>query len=463
MKDFFKNISIYGILPVLGKFMGFFLVPIYARVFSSEVFGQVELIVSLISFMMFLVNLEFYTAIGRFFYDKGELYKQKVLISTGLWLTVFAAVLVAILCFLFEDYILKFYLGGADLRYELRIGFIWLFISAFSSYLSVIPRYDKKPKLYVLVNSISLFFRLLMTILFVVVLNVGIVGILYGHILGALLSFILNFLISRKFLGFCFEAEDAKLILRFAIPLIPGLIVVGLWNPIYRSLMLEYFSFAVVGLFSFATRITSITNMFTGALRNAWRPMLFENIKNITFIDDVKKISGKISFVLLSIGITLSLFSPEVCLIVGTEEFSKASIFIPFLVLVGYCDINIQLRGFGPYITNKTYLTSIYSFVAFLCAICLFVLLKDTWGMIGLGCVIFVYYLLHYFLQYIYTSKHLKAIMVDSKEYFLLLLLFSTLIFISLNIDLIFRIIYFIIIAFYLFYLEYKYYKIILK
>ena len=80
MKSFFKQVTIYGVLPVAGKFIGFFLVPIYARVFSSAEFGVVELLVTLAHFLMFACNLEFYTAIGRFFYDSNSLDERKKLI-----------------------------------------------------------------------------------------------------------------------------------------------------------------------------------------------------------------------------------------------------------------------------------------------------------------------------------------------------------------------------------------------
>lgn len=463
MKDFFKNISIYGILPVLGKFLGFFLVPVYARIFTTEAFGQIELIVTLVSFLMYLVNLEFYSAIGRYFYEKKDLEKQAVLISTGLLMTLGAAVVVLLLCVFLEPVILMHYLDGADLKYELRIGFIWLFISAFSTYLGVIPRYDKRPKLYVLVNSVSLLFRLLSTILFVLVLKCGIVGVLYGHICGASLSLILNALVSRKFLVFRCSGEDAKLIFKYSLPIVPGLIVVGMWNPLFKGMMSLYFSVSAVGLYSFAARITSVATMFNGALRNAWRPMLFENISNREFISETHKISGKVSFVILSIGTVLSLLSPEFCLIIGTEEYVESALLIPFMVFAGYCQINVQLRGFGPLINNKTYITSVVSIVSMLIALGLFKVIGNAMGLLGIGIVLAVYDICQYLALYTITKKELKRGLVHKMEYIMLLFLFVSVMSLVYHMVLPYRIVFIFIYFICALLLDRKYHHIIVR
>lgn len=193
MNSFFKNMSIYGILPVAGKFIGFFLVPVYARVFQSAELGQIELITTLVSFLVFIINLEFYTAIGRYFYEKETIEKQRTLVSTGLWMTVLSTFIVLFSCFLFKDVILRYYLNDTSLEYVLKIGFVYLAIDGVASYINVIPRYTKKAKQYVVNNVLSIIIRVLSTIFCVCVLHTGIVGVLYGHIIGTICCLLLNF------------------------------------------------------------------------------------------------------------------------------------------------------------------------------------------------------------------------------------------------------------------------------
>ena len=420
--------SIYGILPVAGKFIGFFLVPIYARVFQSTELGQVELITTLVSFLVFLINLEFYTSIGRYFYEKETIEKQRILVSTGLWMTVLSTLIVLLFCFLFQDSILRYYLNDPSLSYVLKIGFIYLAIDGVATYISVIPRYTKKAKQYVVNNVSSILIRVLSTIFCVCVLNTGIVGVLYGHIIGTLSCLLLNAIISKQFLAFSFNFQDSKLIFWYSIPLIPSIIIFSIWAPILRKSTELLFSVSVVGLYSFAGRVTSITRMFQSALINAWRPILFENQNNPSFLKDVKKNSGIVAFGILGIGSFVSLFSYELCLYIGTVEYVESFQLFPFLCLAGYFQASTQLRGFGPLLNNRTYIHSLSIMLSFIISIAFLFFVKSCLGLIGLGITLVLYDGIQYIVLYLYTKRNISAYcssLIPKWELLILLLFFA--------------------------------------
>ena len=101
---------------------------------------------------MFACNLEFYTAIGRFFYERKTLLEKRKLISTGLFLTLLFTIIVIFLAGIFKDDVIRYYLDDGEYSKEYTASLVWLFFSAVYTYLGVIPRYDKKPKLYVLIT-----------------------------------------------------------------------------------------------------------------------------------------------------------------------------------------------------------------------------------------------------------------------------------------------------------------------
>lgn len=433
MKEFIKNISIYGLLPVLGKFLGFFLIPIYARVFSTSDFGIVELVTTLISFLVFACNLEMYSSIGRYFYEKNTIKERKQLISTGFLLTIITTIFICLITLFSENFIYQRYFESYEYKHIFRIAIIWLGLNALSTYLSIIPRYEKKPLLYVIVNFTSLLIRLISTIIFVLWLKVGIIGVVYGHICGDFTSLVFNAIISRKYLGLTFRKEYIPLILKFALPLVPGLLVIGLWGPVSRNLMNMFFSVSVVGLFAFANRFTAINSIFSGALRNAWQPMLFENINDRSFASQVKKIGGLTVFITLGIGISITLLAPELCLIIGTEAYQDSDVFIGFLSLSGTLGVLTQIRGFGPLIYNKTYIHSIVDIVCFIFGISLFFIFRDKIGLIGLGMILLLYQLLSYLLLTEYTRYKSKIKFYNSWELIFLLFIILSEILVVLN------------------------------
>lgn len=424
MKDFVKQVSIYGVLPVVGKFAGFFLIPIYARQFEAYEFGIVELLVTLAHFLMFVCSLEFYSAIGRYFYEKSTLHDRKVLISTGLFLTVISTLTVVSLAFAFESSVISYYLKGEDYLSEYRISLIWLVFSAFYTYLGVIPRYEKKPKVFVAINISSLFVRLGSTLLYILVFDLGISGVLYGHLSGAIVASILNFLISYKYIGFHFNIKEAFRIIKFAVPIIPGLLVVGFWQPLSRNIISNFFSIKEVGLFAFAIRITSVLQMINLAIKLAWNPMIFENYKKDSFKKDLYRISKFMGVFSLFAATLLTLFAPEIAFYVGTSEFADSSVLIGFLAFSGILEILIRLRGFGPLILKKTHIASIIEIIGIGSGLVMLFLLGAKIGLIGIGIAFLVPPIIKYILIVHYTQKTMNLNFFNYQELIIAIILF---------------------------------------
>jgi len=447
LKGFFKDISVYGILPVIGKFAGFFLIPIYTRVFSSYEFGIVELLVTLASFLMFACNLEFYSAIGRFFYERDTLFNKRMLISTGLFLTLFFTVIVILLFLSLENIIIFKYLDAGDYQFEYKLALVWVFFSAIYTYLGILPRYDKKPKLYVLITGSSLLVRIGSTILYVLVFNAGIAGVIYGHITGSFLSTVLNAIVSGKYLRFMFSWEEAKEIMKFAFPLVPGLLLIGLWHPLSRSFISKFYSVETVGLLSFAVRITSVMAILNSAIQLAWKPLLFENLHKDSFKNDVVSISRIVVFATLYTSVILSLFSPEICLYIGTKEYYDSAVLIGFLSLTSSIEILTGIRGFGPLVTKKTYQLSMFDLIRVMFGLGILFLIKDKFGLFGIGLAFTLPAFIKYILLVSITSKKLDIKFHNKTEILLTMILALCIIAIFLSPRLLIRFTAFIVIS----------------
>lgn len=415
MRDFLKQISIYGILPVAGKFVGFFLIPIYVRVFSTAEFGMVELLITLAQFLMFGCNLEFYTAIGRFFYEKENLEERRKLISTGLMLTFLFTIIVVVISIFSEDWVMLHYLKSTDYRLAYRLSIVWLFFAAFYTYLSVIPRYDKKPRLYVRINLASLLLRVGSTIFYVLVLDWGIDGVIAGHITGALTASFLNAIVSWKYLGLCYDKKMAADIIKFAVPIVPGLLLVGLWQPLSRNFVSVFYSLESLGLLAFALKVTSLMLILNSAIGLAWNPMLFEDHKKTNFRENLKIISQFMGIIIFCSAIAFSLLSPEITKYIGTTEYESSMILFGFLSFQIGLEILKRIRGFGPLILNKTYLLSLNEILGIMVGVVLLYVLKD-FGLVGIGIAFLTPSILKYFFLVGYTSWAMQHNFYNNNE-----------------------------------------------
>lgn len=457
MKRFLKDISVYGVLPIIGKFSGFFLIPIYTRVFSSFEFGIIELIFTLISFLSFFCTLEFYSSIGRYFYEMETLIKKKRLISTGFWLTVIATLFIITLSLLFKEKLIFHYLNNGDYTYHLNIGMIWLLFLSLSTYLGVIPRYEKRAKLFVLINTISLLVRIVATIILITVLKFGIIGVFYGHIIGTIFSTISYGIISSKYLSFSINLLDIKKITSFALPLVPGLLLIGLWNPLSRKIIAHFYSIETVGLLSFAIRITAIIMIVNLAIHRAWTPFLFENFKKESFRIEIKQISYFMGIVSISFAIFLTLVSPEIVRIIGTSEYERGTVLIGFLSFYGILQALRRIRGFAPLVLSKTYIISLSEGIGLLLGALLLIIFKE-FLLIGIGLAFVIPNLIKYLILVHYTQKKFDISFSNKHEIVLIIMLIVSILSILLKFTFFYRLILLTMILIYFSYLLYSNY-----
>ncbi|NLO11364.1 MAG: oligosaccharide flippase family protein [Candidatus Cloacimonetes bacterium] len=436
LKDFIKSLSIYGILPVFTKFASFLLVPIYVRVFSSHDFGVVELIISSANFLIFAINLEFYGAVGRFFFECDGLKEKRKLISTGMIMTLAAAVVILIFAFLFRQQIAMLMFKEKIYTTEVNVGIIWAVFAAISTYLSVLPRYLKKAKLFVLYNALSFLTKLVSTIVYVVVLKMGILGAVLGNLTGAILSTILYGSISLVYLRPVFSTQIMKDILKFSIPLVPGLFLVGFYQPTMRVELAKIYSFSELGLFSFALKLVSIMALIENSIRLSWRPMLYENIKKQNFGKEYFRISRFVGKILIASGIVIAVFTPELIRVIGTVEYYDSGKLVG-LLLIGNILANLEmLRGFGFEVAKKTYYLSILSALTFVVGVSFLRYVSPLLGFIGIGFAFTLPNLIKYLITFGYTQKVINRKDRYFKEYWLwaLLVLASILLIIETSI-----------------------------
>lgn len=446
-------------LPIINKFGSFLLVPIYVRVFSARDLGVVELIISSASLLIFLINLEFYGAIGRFFFECDSISEKRRLVSTGLLMTMSMAFLFLCLGLFGKRYLAQILFKEQKYLVEIQIGVVWAFFSSISTYLSVLPRYLKKAKLYVICNSVSFLLKLVSTVLFVVVFKMGVAGALYGNVTGAIVSMTLYGLISLPYLRPVFSREYMLDILKFSLPIVPGVIIIGFYHPAMRTIMASVYSLDALGMFSFALKIVTIMALIENSIRLSWKPMLYENIARKEFSEGYSRISRFSGTALLSAGILIAVFAPEIVRIIGTQEYYASAKIVGFL-LIGNILANLDmLRGFGFEVRKKTYMLSVITFFSFLIGIVFLRYLAPLFGFIGIGISFLIPRLVSYTAKYSYTKRVIESDDNDINEMWLWFLMIVISVLLAFEFSIVYRLVVLIILV--LIIKPWKYYQMV--
>jgi O-antigen/teichoic acid export membrane protein len=405
MFKFLKNFGIYGIIPILNKFIGFLLVPIYTRTFSTEEFGIVEMYRSVAMFAVFFISMEIYTAVGRYFYDYDNNKDRSVLVSTGLWFNVITAVMVISVLLLFHNTFYQMLFNNTDSYSTYYIVLLWIPLQAIYSYFSVMMRFEKKPKLFLYITISQLLFRTLTIIILVIVLKIGINGIFLGNIIGEIFGITCLIILLKKYLTFSFNKKILIKLLLFALPLVPGLLIFGMQRPWANYIIQKNLTYSDLGLFSLGLKVVSVLTIINYGLKMAWRPYLYEQIAKGNYGSDIRKIFNFFLIILGFSSLFISLFSKEIIFIISTQEYYKAYVIVGFLSISVSFEILVQIIGIGPEITKKTYWKIIINVIGVIVTICSLYLLIGNLGLISIPIAFLIGNIVKFAISWLITVK----------------------------------------------------------
>lgn len=408
MFKFLKDLGIYGILPIFSKFIGFLLVPIYTRVFSPEDFGMIEMYSSAAMFIIFFISMEIYTAVGRYFFETKAEEDRSILVSTGLWFNVISSFFFVALVLILKNLIASKYLNIATIDSTYYAVVLWIPLNAIYSYLSVMMRFEKKPKVFVTVNVIQIIVRLTTIILLVVVAKIGISGLFVGNIAGELFGIIAISIYLKKYISFVFNRNILIKLLRFSLPLLPGLLLIGLQKPWANYIIQSQLSYTDLGLYSLGLRIVSLFTIISFGFRMAWRPYLYEQVAKGNFNRDTKRIFKFFLVVLSFAAVLLSLFAKEIVILISTEQYLDSFKVVGFLTINVMLQILGQIIGIGPEITKKTYWITIKSVIQVVVTIASLKILTSSFGLVGIPIALLSGTLASFLIMWAVTEKMLK-------------------------------------------------------
>jgi O-antigen/teichoic acid export membrane protein len=386
IKSLVKDSLIYGIAGIISRMITVFLVPVYTRIFQPSDYG----IIALINTTFFIVSLLSVCALdssaARWYYDTDEELDRKRTFASWFWFQLGFSVLLAALMFSSIQFFSRFVL-----RTSLKeVLWIWLLPCA-TLITNVLPniiwnwyRLNRRPKATIVYTLSQSLLTIALTILFVVVLKWGVVGVYAALFLSSFLFSVIALFALAGWIHFRFFSKiRLKEMLRFSLPLVPAAIAFWLINST-DAYFIQYFKNPKeVGLFAVGASLASGVSLFTGAFQQAWGPFAFSIMNE----PDAKKtyatvflIFGVVSSAIL---LGMFLFSPEILILLTTSKYYDAawvaSILSINIILISFT----YIASIGSSIAKNNKYYSIGILIASVLTVLLDILLIPKWGKEG--------------------------------------------------------------------------------
>lgn len=408
--NFFKNFGIYGIVPVISKSMGFFLVPLYTKYLDVTEFGYQDIFTVFSSLMVFFVALEIHSGVGRYFYEGSDLNDKRRLISTAFTFQLLTGITVVIFLSLFHEFFYNILIGEPGFKDVYWICVMWIPFSTLIGYFSVIVRYDDRAKEFFWITIGQLTIRLTITITLIVVYDYGILGIFVGQLIGSIIGNIGYLIILGKFIGLQMNRTDLEKCLKYSLPIVPGLLILGLEPNLTRYFIRTGLSEIDVGLFALAIKIVSVFAIVGMALKMTWQPFFFQKVKSNkeTINLTVLNIFNFFLIILALLSLVLSLFASEIISLLAPQEYYASYKIVGLLGLSAIIVIISSISSIGINYVNKTILLSRIDFISIIVSLLIIYFFIEIVGLLIVPTAFFISAIIRLSLSLFFTNKFMK-------------------------------------------------------
>lgn len=282
LKSLAKDTAIYGVSSIVGRFLNYLLVPIYASAMSaaSGGYGVVTEVYAWVALMLVLLTYGMETGFFRFANKEDE--NPQTVYSTTLISVSTTSLLFIILCLTFLREIAGL-MGYSQHPWYIGMMVIVVGMDAFQSILFAYLRYKKRPIKFAALKLLFIVTNIILNLIYYVVLKGT--DVFYAFLLNLVCTSVVMFgFIPELRVHLVFDKALLKRMLAYSFPiLILG--VAGILNQVADKIIFRHVypdaaeASVQLGIYGAASKIAMIMAMFTQAFRFAYEPFVFGKSK----------------------------------------------------------------------------------------------------------------------------------------------------------------------------------------
>ena len=376
---------VYGIGTALESLIQIILIPIFLNQFTPKEYG----VFSLIQLTAAMSAAFFYfggsSALSRFYYEVKEENDKKMIFSNILGLTLCGSVLMLVVFFIFDEFVIQQLFGEIIFINAYYFLFLSFSISIINTVFFLLIRLLKKSKLFVFLKLLSLISTLFVIILLINKMENVLLATAIGFSVGQIILLIIMLIKFRSSIILTIKIKLLKEYLSFGMPIaLSGLLFLSIdW--IVRFFVSKDLGSENLGLYSMALKFGALIQagfvipfaLIWGTIRMEYRNdnntrYFFNKVTTYYFL------AGFLIIFLISINIDQLFYILDT-----SKSYGDSYLIVPILLISQLIFGAINILDYGLFISNKTMFYAWYYFIGLvIVSILSFFFVKD-FGIIG--------------------------------------------------------------------------------
>jgi O-antigen/teichoic acid export membrane protein len=279
LKQLGKDAVVYGLGGILAKSIGFFLLPVYTRLFTPADYGTIEMLVVLNSFLGSILVMGMDAAQSFYFFEQakeGEKAQARVVTAILQWRITWGSGIV-LLATLLSPLLNKYFFNG-QLSWEyFAIAFIGTLFGQIMSQSVEVFRLLYKPWSYISITLGQTLGSAAIAITLIVGFGFGILGFFVGMLSGSVLAATFGWWRIRNYVDFSrWHSSWWPKVLKFGAPLVPAGLGMYVLNSADRWFISYYHGQDALGLYAVGAKFAMLISMAVTTFRQAWWPVAMD-------------------------------------------------------------------------------------------------------------------------------------------------------------------------------------------
>lgn len=402
-----KHSAIYAVGNVSRQLVGFLMLPIYTNYLSPSDYGIVGLLIFMVSLIELLFGGHMFHAVPKFYFQEKDSEKRKNILSTALIVTAGISSISIIFCLLLRNQASQLLFGSDEYAVLVSLFSMQILTHALENYALVYIRIQKKPWLFVAVNLAKLGLQLSLNIIFVVTLEMGVMGIALSSLIASSIFAIFMTIYTLRFVGLKVKKSITLRLLKFSWPLWVGGIA-GLYiGSSNRYFIRIYSDLSDVGFFELAAKFgTIIVVLVWNPFSQYWQTERFNIYYQQNSVSVFQKVFSMLSTLLIVTALGVSIFSELIIQTMASREFYSSAIAVPFLAFAGVFQSLSIFNNFSFLVKEKTGWIGKNNYITAAIITILYLLLVPSYGYIGAAAAVLLASIAQFSLVFYFAKAH---------------------------------------------------------
>ena len=396
---------VYGLGAVGGRAVQLLLLPILTRALRPDAFGVAELVMAYSQTLLLVLVIGMDGALARFFYQEPDREARIRMASSSLVFRMTLGLAVAALIAFASGPLAESLLGGAIYRKYLLTGALTLPFTLLVLFGNDVLRVTFQPGKFIALNIVNTVLIGVLSVWFVVGMNAGILGMLYGKLIGDAVCAGIALVLVRHSIRPRFSRAALKRMLAYGVPSVPAALAFGTISAMDRFFLQRLRSLEEVGVYAVALKFFTVVSICVSGFQLAYGPFAFARAQHPDSPRLFARVFGAYVAAAALGALLVGLFAPEILSVLVPPEYRGAAAPAVWLAFAAAALGAYTVASVGIGIALKTPLLVWCAAGAALTALGANLLLIPRYGITGAGAATCMGYVMAATLTYLVSQR----------------------------------------------------------